>query len=60
MNADILLILLVLAALAGGVFLGMFLRKKLSESKVNNARVEAGKSGTSSRFSVFLFLANKT
>ncbi|WP_029910959.1 ribonuclease Y [Pelobacter seleniigenes] len=43
MNADILLILLVLAALAGGVFLGMFLRKKLSESKVNNARVEAEK-----------------
>ncbi len=43
MNADILLILLVLAALAGGVFLGMLLRKKLSESKVNNARVEAEK-----------------
>ncbi len=43
MNSDILLILLVLAALAGGVFLGMLLRKKLSESKVNNARVEAEK-----------------
>jgi len=43
MSQDIVLIVLVLLALAGGVFLGMFLRRKLSESKVNNAKVEAAK-----------------
>ena len=43
MSEDIVLIVLVLLALAGGVFLGMFLRRKLSESKVNNAKVEASK-----------------
>ncbi len=43
MSEDIVLIILVLLALAGGVFLGMFLRRKLSESKVNNAKVEASK-----------------
>jgi len=36
-------IIFVLAALAAGVYLGMFLRRKLSESKVNNATVEAQK-----------------
>ncbi len=43
MGDEIILIILVLLALAGGVFLGMFLRRKLSESKVNNAKVEASK-----------------
>jgi len=43
MSEDILLIFLVLIALGGGVFLGMFLRRKLSESKVNNAKVESDK-----------------
>ncbi|MCW8892777.1 MAG: ribonuclease Y, partial [Deltaproteobacteria bacterium] len=43
MQTDILTIVLVLAALAAGVFLGIFLRRKLSESKINNARVEAEK-----------------
>lgn len=43
MHADILTILVALAVLGAGVFLGMFLRRKLSESKVNNAKVEAEK-----------------
>ncbi|PLX95262.1 MAG: ribonuclease Y, partial [Desulfuromonas sp.] len=43
MQNPILLILLVLAALAAGVFLGIFLRRKLSESTVNNAKIEAEK-----------------
>lgn len=43
MQTDILTIVVVLAALAAGVFLGMFLRQKLSESRVNNAKVEAEK-----------------
>ncbi len=40
MQTDILTIIFILAALAAGVFLGMILRRKLSESSVNNARVE--------------------
>lgn len=43
MHADILTIVVALAVLGVGVFLGMLLRRKLSESKVNNAKVEAGK-----------------
>lgn len=43
MQTDILTIIIVLAALAAGVFLGMFLRRKLSESTINNAKVEAEK-----------------
>ncbi|MEA3544040.1 MAG: ribonuclease Y [Thermodesulfobacteriota bacterium] len=43
MQTDIFTIIFVLAALAVGVFLGMILRRKLSESTVNNARVEAEK-----------------
>jgi ribonucrease Y len=42
-HADILTVLVALAVLGAGVFLGMLLRRKLSESKVNNAKVEAGK-----------------
>jgi ribonuclease Y len=38
---DILMIVLVLAALAAGVFLGMLLRRKLSESTLANAKVAA-------------------
>ncbi|WP_321365562.1 ribonuclease Y [uncultured Desulfuromusa sp.] len=43
MQTDILTIIFVLAALAVGIILGMVLRRKLSESTVNNARVEAEK-----------------
>ncbi len=43
MQTDIVTIIFVLVALAAGVFLGMILRRKLSESSVNNARVEAEK-----------------
>ncbi len=43
MQTDILTIIFVLGALAAGVFLGMVLRRKLSESKVSNATVEAEK-----------------
>ncbi len=38
---DILMIILVLAALAAGVFLGMQLRRKLTESKISNAEAAA-------------------
>lgn len=43
MEIEILTIIVVLVDLAAGVLLGMFLRRKLSESKVNNAKVEAEK-----------------
>ncbi|MDA3903485.1 MAG: ribonuclease Y [Desulfuromusa sp.] len=43
MQTDILTIIFILAALAAGVFIGMILRRKLSESTFNNAKVEAGK-----------------
>ena len=43
MQTDILTIILVLVALAAGVFLGMILRRKLSESAMNNAKAEAEK-----------------
>ncbi|MFO7576982.1 MAG: ribonuclease Y [Pelovirga sp.] len=43
MQSEIITIILVLAAVVAGVFLGMLLRRKLSESAVNNARVEAEK-----------------
>lgn len=43
MQTDIWTIIFILAALAVGVFLGMILRRKLSESSVNNARVEVEK-----------------
>jgi len=42
-QTDIVTIIFVLVALAAGVFLGMILRRKLSESSVNNAKVEAEK-----------------
>jgi ribonucrease Y len=42
-QTDIITIIFILAALAVGVLLGMVLRRKLSESTVNNARVEAEK-----------------
>jgi ribonucrease Y len=42
-QTDIITIIFILAALAVGVLLGMILRRKLSESTVNNARVEAEK-----------------
>jgi ribonuclease Y len=42
-QTDILTIIFILAALAAGVFIGMILRRKLSESTFNNAKVEAGK-----------------
>ncbi len=38
---EIMMIVFVLVALAAGVFLGMFLRRKLSESKVANAKAAA-------------------
>ncbi len=41
MQMDILMIILVLAALAVGVFLGMLLRRKLTESKIANAEAAA-------------------
>ena len=43
MQTDIITIIFVLAALAVGVFLGMLLRRKLSESAINNAQAEAEK-----------------
>ncbi len=43
MQTDILTIILLFAGLVVGVFLGMFLRRKLSESKINNAKSEAEK-----------------
>ncbi len=43
MQTDILTIIFILGALAAGIFLGMLLRRKLSESTVNNAIVEAEK-----------------
>ena len=43
MQTDILTIIFILAALAAGVFLGMLLRRKLSESSVNNAKIEGEK-----------------
>ncbi len=43
MQTEIISTILVLLALAAGIFLGMFLRRKLSESAMNNARVEAEK-----------------
>ena len=43
MQTDILTLIIILAALAVGVFLGMILRRKLSESSINNAKVEAEK-----------------
>ena len=43
MQIDNLTILFILAALVVGVLMGMFLRRKLSESKVNNATAEAEK-----------------
>ena len=43
MQTDIVTIIFVLVALAAGVFLGMLLRRKLSESSINNAKVEAEK-----------------
>ncbi|RLB76217.1 MAG: ribonuclease Y [Deltaproteobacteria bacterium] len=43
MQTDIVTIIFVLVALAAGVFLGMILRRKLSESSINNAKVEAEK-----------------
>jgi len=42
-HADNLTTIFILAALAVGVFLGMILRRKLSESTLNNAKVEAEK-----------------
>lgn len=42
-QTDVLTIFLVLAALVAGVFLGIFLRRKFSESTINNARVAADK-----------------
>ncbi len=43
MHADNLTTIFILAALAVGVFLGMILRRKLYESTLNNAKVEAEK-----------------
>lgn len=43
MQTDILTLIFILAALAVGVCLGMLLRRKLSESKINNAKTEAEK-----------------
>lgn len=41
MQMDLLMIIVVLVALAAGVFLGMLLRRKLSESTISNAKVAA-------------------
>lgn len=41
MEMELLLVVMVLAALAAGVFIGMVLRRKLSESKLANARASA-------------------
>ncbi|NCO52670.1 MAG: ribonuclease Y [Deltaproteobacteria bacterium] len=41
METDILVVVMVLAALAAGVFIGMVLRRKLSESKLANTRAAA-------------------
>ncbi len=46
---DILIIILVLAALAAGVFLGMQLRRKLTESKISNAEAAAEQITTDAR-----------
>ena len=43
MQTDMLTIVFILVALAVGIFLGMILRRKLSESSVNNAKIEAEK-----------------
>ncbi len=43
MQTDIVTIILILADLGVGVFLGIFLQRKLSESKINNAKTEAEK-----------------
>ncbi len=43
MQTEIITIVLVLVALAAGIFLGMLLRRKLSESTVNSAKVVAQK-----------------
>ncbi|MCD6187927.1 MAG: ribonuclease Y [Desulfuromusa sp.] len=43
MQTDILTLIFILAALTVGVCLGMLLRRKLSESKINNAKTEAEK-----------------
>src|SRR6056297_368764 len=43
MQTEIVTIVLVLVALAAGVFLGMLLRRKLSESTVNSAKIVAQK-----------------
>ncbi len=42
MQMDIMIIIVVLVALAAGVFLGMLLRRKLTESKIANAEAAAG------------------
>lgn len=41
MQMDLLMLIVVLAALAAGVFLGMLLRRKLSESTIANAKIAA-------------------
>ncbi len=41
MEMELLIVVMVLAALAAGVFIGMILRRKLSESKLANARAVA-------------------
>ncbi len=43
MQTDISIIILILADLVVGVFLGIFLQRKFSESTVNNAKTEAEK-----------------
>lgn len=42
MQMDLLMIIVVLVALAAGIFLGMLLRRKLSESTISNAKAAAG------------------
>ncbi len=49
MQMDILMIVLVLVALAAGVFLGMLLRRKLSESTLASAKVAAEQLVTDAR-----------
>lgn len=41
METEVLMVIMVLAALAAGVFIGMVLRRKLSESKLANTRAAA-------------------
>lgn len=43
MQTDIVTIVLILIALIAGIFLGIFLRRKFTESTVNSARAEADK-----------------